>query len=132
MESIPDGALALVLLLDQFSRNIHRGDPLAFAGDARARAIAARGIARRFDLIRPPQERAFFYLPFMHSEDPADQRLSLRLYRARLSSPLHYRHAKEHADIVRRFGRFPHRNRVLGRKSTPEERQFLNAGGFSA
>ncbi|HET9904282.1 MAG TPA: DUF924 family protein [Xanthobacteraceae bacterium] len=125
-----EGALALVILLDQFSRNLHRGNAQAFAADAKARAIAAAALARGFDAATPMPLRPFFYLPFMHSEDPADQARSLALYRALGDAEL-LKYAEEHADIIRRFGRFPHRNAVLGRTSTAEEQAFLDAGGFA-
>ncbi|MEO1013728.1 MAG: DUF924 family protein [Pseudomonadota bacterium] len=132
MEASPDAALAYVLLLDQFSRNLYRAEAKAFACDARARGVAQRAIARRFDLVRPQRERAFFYLPFMHSETRSDQELSLRLHRTRLSSSAHLQHAQAHADIIAKFGRFPHRNAALRRLTTAAERQFLCNGGFSA
>ncbi|MBI1393490.1 MAG: DUF924 family protein [Alphaproteobacteria bacterium] len=132
LESFPRGALAFVIVLDQFSRNLHRDDPRAFSSDPLARAVARRAIARRFDLAVPARERAFFYMPFMHAETIADQDLSLRLFRTRRNDPLQLGHAREHASIILRFGRFPHRNAILGRASTPAERQFLRNGGFAA
>ena len=127
-----DGALARILLLDQFSRNIYRDDPRAFAADSLARAAARNAVARRFDMIAGPDARAFFYMPFMHSEALADQDLCVALFKARLPGGFSLPYAIEHRDIVRRFGRFPHRNAVLGRASTPMETQYLAHGGFSA
>lgn len=127
----PHGALALLLLLDQFPRNIHRGDPLAFASDARARSIAAKALEAGFDRAFPKQGRAFFYLPFEHSEEMADQERSVDLFR-RHGDQEGYLYALIHLDVIRRFGRFPHRNAVLGRASSEAEEAFLADGGFSA
>lgn len=117
--------LALVLLLDQVPRNIHRGTPLAFAADPAARAAAQAALARDFDMAVAPERRLFFYLPFCHSESPADQELAVQLMTERLDDPEAQASAREHAAIIRRFGRFLHRNRVLGRTSTEEEEAFL-------
>jgi len=128
----PHGALARVILLDQFTRNIHRDTPLAFAGDAQALADAIVAIDRGFDRALDRYERWFLYLPFEHAEDwPAQQR-SLELF-GRLADetgergPLEW--AEKHAEVIRRFGRYPHRNAVLGRPSTPEELAFLATPG---
>jgi uncharacterized protein (DUF924 family) len=131
MRANPDGALALILLLDQFSRNLYRDDACAFAGDEKARAIAREALARRFDMISPRARRAFFYMPFMHSEALADQELCVRLFTARLPGSYNHRYAEDHRAIVARFGRFPHRNQVLGRRSTPAEAAYLAGGGFN-
>ena len=120
----PDGALALVVVLDQFSRNIHRGHPQAFAADGKAREIASAALARGFDRLLPPERRAFLYLPFEHSESLADQERSLALFTA-MRDGEQLDHAVRHHAIVERFGRFPHRNAILGRTSTPEEIAFL-------
>lgn len=128
-EQDPQGALALLILLDQIPRNMFRGDARTFATDPLARAVAAGAIVRGFDSQFPGDMRGFFYLPFMHSEDLADQERSVTLYRAAGLDNLKY--AKEHADIIRRFGRFPHRNAALGRTTTPEEQAFLDSGGFA-
>lgn len=128
----PRTALALVILLDQFSRNLHRDAPEAFADDAGARAVADAAIARGFDLKVPEKERAFFYMPFMHSEALADQDRAVALFAERLPGSDNIRHAEQHRDVIRRFGRFPHRNAALGRESTAEESKFLAEGGFSA
>ena len=132
MRSTPNGALALVIVLDQFSRNLFRSDARAFASDAYAQNIARAAIARRFDLVHPPKRRAFFYMPFMHSEDIADQDLCVRLFKTRAPQTGNLPHAIEHRDIIRRFGRFPHRNETLGRAATEREQQYLRNGGFRA
>lgn len=126
----PEGALALLILLDQAPRNLFRGTPRAFATDARALAVAEAAIARGFDRRVTKAMAWFFYLPFEHSEDPDHQRRCVALFR-RLGAPdgLHY--AELHADIVARFGRFPHRNAILGRVSTAQEASFLKDGGFA-
>jgi uncharacterized protein (DUF924 family) len=129
-EATPDGALALLLLLDQFPRNMFRGSARAFATDPLARAVADRAIARGFDAGAARAERTFFYLPFEHSENLADQERSLALSR-RAGDGKADKYAEIHADIIRRFGRFPHRNAVLGRATTPHEQVFLDAGGFA-
>jgi uncharacterized protein (DUF924 family) len=131
----PEHALARILLLDQFTRNVFRDTPRAFAGDARALAAARAMVARGHDTALPPLRRAFVYLPFEHAEDLAAQRESLALHAAlarddpALASQEDY--AKRHAVIVERFGRFPHRNLVLGRVSTDEELAFLQQPGSS-
>jgi uncharacterized protein (DUF924 family) len=129
-EETADGAFALLLTLDQFPRNMFRGEAKAFATDPLARAVAARAVARGFDVSFANPERRFFYLPFMHSEALADQQRCADLCNA-ADDPEGVRYAEIHADIIRRFGRFPHRNAALGRMTTPEERAFLNDGGFS-
>ena len=121
-----EGALALVLLLDQFPRNMFRGSARAFATDALARAAADRAIARGFDQATERLLRPFFYLPFMHSESLSDQDRSVRLYEA-LGDAEELRFAKEHRDVVQKFGRFPARNHALGRATTPAEQAFLDA-----
>lgn len=129
-EQNAQGALALLILLDQFPRNIFRGDPRAFATDPVALAIAAGAIVRGFDSQVPSELRSFFYLPFEHSEDFADQERGIAFYTA-AGDTENLKWAKVHADIIRRFGRFPHRNAVLGRSTTPEEQVFLDSGGFA-
>jgi len=129
-EASDDGALALVIVLDQFPRNMFRGDPRTYASDALAREVAGRAIDRGTDTRIDPVLVEFIYMPFMHSEALADQLRCVELFRkAGNSENLGY--AERHADIVRRFGRFPHRNRLLGRATTPEEQAFLDGGGFS-
>jgi len=125
-----DGALALMLLLDQFPRNLYRGSGHAFATDGKARAIARAAVAAGHDAAVEPALRTFFYLPFEHSEDLADQRECLALC-ARLAAPDILEWAQAHHDIIARFGRFPHRNAALGRATTPQEQAFLDEGGFS-
>ena len=130
-EESVEGALALVLLLDQFPRNMFRGDARAFATDVLARAVADRALARGLDQATDLTLRPFFYLPFMHSEALTDQDRSVRLYQA-LGEAEELRYATEHRDIVQRFGRFPHRNRALVRDTTPAEQAFLEADGFES
>lgn len=126
----PEGALALLLLLDQFPRNMFRGAARAFATDSRALALAGRSIARGFDRAHPHVLRQFFYLPFMHAEDLAQQRRSEALYTAHGDANA-LRYAVIHREIIERFGRFPHRNSALGRITTPAEQAFLDAGGWA-
>jgi len=128
-EETAQGALALTIVLDQFPRNMFRGDPRTYQEDAAARAVGARAIARGFDLAVPHDERQFFYLPFMHSETLADQEHCVALAE-RYGDDEFLGYALRHADIVRRFGRFPHRNALLGRATTAEEQAFLDGGGF--
>lgn len=123
------GALALMVLLDQLPRNAWRGGGHMFATDGKARAIAQAAIEAGFDQQVEPALRPFFYLPFMHSESLADQERSVELNQALDANT--QRFAVLHRDIVKRFGRFPHRNAALGRLSTPEEQRFLDEGGFS-
>jgi uncharacterized protein (DUF924 family) len=127
-EDSSEGALALVLLFDQFPRNMFRDEARAFATDAMARAVADRALARGFDQATDPTMRQFFYLPFMHSEAPVDQDRCVGLYEA-LGDAEQLRYASEHRDVIRKFGRFPHRNRALGRETTPAEREFLDDDG---
>jgi uncharacterized protein (DUF924 family) len=121
-----------VIVLDQFTRNVHRDTPQAFAGDARALSTAEYAIERGFERDLGGFERWFLYLPFEHSEDLAMQERSLALF-AKLAadtgdrSPLEW--AEKHAAVIRRFGRYPHRNAILGRESTPEEAAFLREPG---
>ena len=126
----PLTAIAAVILFDQFPRNMFRGDKLAFATDPLARAIAAGAIVRGFDSQVSPDLRSFFYLPFEHSEDLADQERGIAFYKA-AGDTENLKWAEIHADIIRRFGRFPHRNALLGRTTTPEEQAFLDGGGFA-
>ena len=128
----PRGALARVLLLDQFTRNIYRKTPRAFAGDITALGISRAAVANRDDQALMPVERWFLYLPFEHAEDLAARETSLQLFaRLRdetgLSEPAVW--AERHAAVIRRFGRYPHRNAILGRESTAEEIEFLAAAG---
>jgi len=120
----PDGALALIVLCDQFPRNIHRRMARAFAGDSKARETARLAVARGYPLVYPVEIRLFFYMPFEHSESLADQEFGCALF-ASVGNDDYVKHAVEHRDIVARFGRFPHRNDVLGRPCTPEEFDYL-------
>ena len=133
-EEAPETALALVILLDQLPRNMHRGRAEAFACDALARAVTGRAIDRGFDIAMPRDRRFFFYLPFEHSEDLADQDRSIALFGAWVeAAPAEikpkaieqFEYVLRHQQIIRRFGRFPHRNAALGRETTPEEAAFL-------
>ncbi|WP_394761811.1 DUF924 family protein [Phenylobacterium sp.] len=126
----PEGALALLLLLDQFPRNLYRGSAHAFATDPKARSIARAAIERGFDREVEPALRNFFYLPFEHSEDLADQDFGLALC-AESGDADALKWAGLHREIVARFGRFPHRNQAFGRVTTPEEQEFLDEGGFA-
>ncbi|MEQ1780956.1 MAG: DUF924 family protein [Hyphomonadaceae bacterium] len=128
-EETADGALALLLLLDQFPRNMYRDSAHAFATDPLARGIASRAIAKRFDQAFENDLRAFFYLPFEHSEDTSDQARAIALFESTGDADL-VKWAKLHADIITRFGRFPHRNASLGRETTEAEKEFLAGGGF--
>ncbi|MCK1512882.1 DUF924 domain-containing protein [Bradyrhizobium sp. 190] len=129
-ETSDDGAMALVIVLDQFPRNMFRGDIRTYASDRLAREVAHRAIDRGVDARIDPELRQFLYLPLMHSEHLADQLRCIELQRA-AGQAESLKWAEHHADIIRRFGRFPHRNRILGRITTPEEQAFLDEGGFS-
>ena len=129
-EASDDGALALTIVLDQFPRNMFRGDPRTYASDALAREVAGRAIDRGADARIDPVLVEFLYMPLMHSEALADQLRCVELFR-KAGNAENLGYAERHADIVRRFGRFPHRNRLLGRATTPEEQAFLDGGGFS-
>lgn len=120
----PHSYLAAVIVLDQFSRNLYRGSPLAYANDERALALAAEAIDRGFDAELDVRERQFLYMPFMHSEDPAVQARSVDLFES-LGDPRVSEYARDHRRIVDLFGRFPHRNRILGRDSTHAELEFM-------
>lgn len=124
-----EGALALLVLLDQFPRNAFRGTPRMYATDAAARRIAASAVDAGHDQAMPPDLRKFFYLPFAHSEELTDQERSVALC-GPLGPPDSVNSAR-HRDIVKRFGRFPHRNPVVGRQTTPEEQEFLDQGGYA-
>ncbi|MFV0297502.1 MAG: DUF924 family protein [Hyphomicrobiaceae bacterium] len=123
-------ALASLIVLDQFSRNMFRGTPAAFACDPIALAIARSAVARGLDQSVAANVRLFFYLPFEHSENRADQDRAVALFEA-LGDDNYLTYAKAHRDVVQRFGRFPHRNATLGRVSTPEEVEFLKQPGSS-
>jgi uncharacterized protein (DUF924 family) len=125
----PRGALAYVIVLDQFSRNMFRGSARMFASDARALAAARRALDGDIGRCLSRDERMFLYMPLMHSEDIVDQDRCVGLFASELEEWV--RHAEAHRDIVRRFGRFPHRNALLGRLSTSEELEFLRQPGAS-
>ncbi|MEM9332082.1 MAG: DUF924 family protein [Pseudomonadota bacterium] len=129
-ETTSNGALALIILLDQFSRNMFRGSPKSFSQDALALEIAKRAIDKGLDKDCREELRVFFYLPYEHCEAIAEQEKSVQLQHSIRSSEESLKAALEHRDIVRRFGRFPHRNPVLGRHTTPAEQAFLDGGGF--
>ncbi len=129
-ETTAEGALALLILLDQFPRNMFREEARAFATDPLARSIAAGALVRGFDAQAPVGMRGFFYLPFEHSEDLADQERAVAFYKT-IGDADGLKWAELHAGIIRSFGRFPHRNEVLDRASTPEERAFIDGGGFA-
>ncbi len=124
-----DSVLALLILLDQFPRNAFRGTPRMFESDSKALEIARLSRSAGYDKQAGPELRNFFYLPFMHSEDLADQDLGVELARGLGDDPLRW--ALVHHDIIQKFGRFPHRNDLLGRTTTPEEQRFLDEGGFA-
>ena len=129
-----EGALALLLLLDQFPRNLFRGTAHAFATDPLARSVAREAIAHGHDLATEPPLRPFFYLPFEHSEDMADQDRSVQVCEALARDAGDQdtlKWARIHRDIIVKFGRFPHRNKALGRVTTPPEQAFLDEGGFA-
>lgn len=125
-----DGTLALVLVLDQFRRNIYRGRPQAYLADAKALEIARAAVARGLDRELAVERRKWLYLPFEHAEDLATQEMAVALFAATgIEDDLKW--AADHRDIIARFGRFPHRNAILGRQPTADEEQFLAGGGFA-
>lgn len=125
-----EGALALVIVLDQFPRNMFRNDPKMFSTDAKAVDVVARAVAEGRDDRTPKDLLAFLYMPYMHTETLEGQTRSMELFE-KLGDPFNLKFAKEHRDIIVRFGRFPHRNAMLGRATTPEEAKFLADGGFA-
>ena len=130
-EAQTDSALALIIALDQFPRNMYRGTKAAFAWDALALGAARRLTATNQDLKVPQDRRAFVYMPFMHSENLEDQDRCVALVDQRLESENTLHHAREHRKVIARFGRFPHRNETLGRASTAKENAFLKSGGYA-
>ena len=127
------GTLAYLIVADQFSRNIHRGTARAFANDIRARAAARRARDEGWDMLAPVPERQFFYMPFEHSEDIADQDLAVSLMATHMEGDAELLlHARAHREIIARFGRFPFRNAALARENTAEEAEFLANGGYMA
>lgn len=133
-EDSAEGMLALIILLDQFARNIYRGDGRSFAGDGRARKLARLAVERGFVTEYPMPERQFFLMPFMHSENLADQDAGIDLMQQYLmpEGEQNVQHAHVHREVIVRYGRFPYRNDALGRDSTPQEQDFLDAGGYGA
>ncbi|MEM9630123.1 MAG: DUF924 family protein [Pseudomonadota bacterium] len=126
-----DGALALLLLVDQMTRNVYRGTPEAFSADEKAVAVAEFALEKGYERAFPKDVRGFFFLPFEHSENIEHQEKAVDLCRVLGDKEL-YHYALIHMDVIRRFGRFPHRNKILGRDSTPEEIAYMKASGFSA
>lgn len=126
----PRGTLALLILLDQFPRNMFRNDGTAFSTDKQARAKAKKALELGWDLKIDTPERQFFYLPLMHSECLGDQERAVRLIRERMASDSQLLHAKAHREVIRKYGRFPHRNVDLGRKTSAEEQQYLDSGAY--
>lgn len=125
-----EGCLALCILLDQFSRNMYRDLPLAFAADPKALLVAKQAVEKRFDQITPAARRRFLYLPFEHSELMEDQDRSVALFATiKKDDPMGYEYAVKHRDVIARFGRFPHRNAILGRENTPAEVSYLAEPG---
>lgn len=129
-----EGMLAYLIVVDQFPRNLFRGDARSFALDQTALAAAKRAIVHGWDMRVAEPERQFFYLPLMHSETLPDQARGVRLIQAGLpeTGAPNLLHARAHREVIRLFGRFPHRNEVLGRSTTGAEREFLDAGGYGA
>lgn len=125
-EESPEGVLALVIILDQFPLNMFRGKPLTYATEAQARNIARAAIDKGFDKDLTNEQNGFLYMPFMHSEDMADQERSIKLFE-QSGREESIRFAHHHHDIVQRFGRFPHRNKILGRQSRKEEIEYLTS-----
>jgi len=126
-------ALAALIVLDQFPRNMFRGTALAFSSDACALSIANRAIAQGFDMETDEPQRQFFYLPHMHSESLTQQERGVRLIRERMSEQsTNLLHARAHREVIRRFGRFPFRNEALGRDASPAEESYISEGGYGA
>ncbi len=130
-ETTAPGSLALILSLDQFPRNMYRESPRAFLFDGLALSAALRALEKGRDRETPDGRRSFFYMPFMHSEEIKHQDLCVELTSLRLESQQTAHHARQHRDVIRRFGRFPHRNQILGRPNTDEEEEFIKEGKFA-
>ena len=126
-----EGMLALIILLDQFPRNMYRGTPEMFAADEKAAGLSKQALQRKYDGEVPEAARQFIYMPLMHSEDLEDQDLCVKLFKADPALADNVSYAVDHRDIIARFGRFPHRNPILGRETTEEEAAFLADGGFA-
>ncbi len=129
-EGDPAGDLATIIVLDQFPRNIYRGTPKVYAFDELAVGVAERAIAAQRDVDMPEGPRPFFYMPFMHAEDVTLQDRCVAYMKDRGGAPANVKFAEHHCGIVQKFGRFPHRNEILGRESSEEELAFLNEDGF--
>lgn len=133
-QDLPQSCLALLLLLDQFPRNMFRGTPQSFATDTKALAVANNAVAKGFDRDLLPVQRWFIYLPFEHSENLADQQRCVELFATLTGDPDSTKtidYALRHKAVIERFGRFPHRNKILGRETTPQEAEFLKQPGSS-
>lgn len=123
----PEGCLALILLLDQFSRNMFRGTPKAFASDEKALSVAKHTLDKGYEQFFPPAKRGFIFLPYEHSENLADQDRAVELFATiKADQPVMYDYALKHREVIQEYGRFPHRNQTLGRESTPEEKEYLS------
>lgn len=130
-EDRPDSTLALIIALDQFPRNMYRDTPAAFAWDSLARDVSDRMVDKGWDLKINQDRRAFVYMPYMHAEDLNFQNKCVDMMDQRIDDPSNLHHAKAHRQLIEKFGRFPHRNDILGRQSTEEEAQFLADGGYA-
>jgi len=130
-EARANHALALIILLDQFPRNMYRDTPAAFAWDDYALGVAQRVIDKNWDESFPLIQRQFAYMPFMHSENIADQDTCVSLVGSRLDNENTLFHAQKHRDMIAKFNRFPHRNAILGRENSPEEQNYLDDGGYT-
>jgi uncharacterized protein (DUF924 family) len=129
-KSDPKSCLAYIILLDQFPRNMFRDSPQMFSGDAKALDAARAAVAKQYDITLSIDEKAFLYLPFEHSENLDDQEISLKLFKPlEKQNPVYYSYAKKHYDVIKKFGRFPHRNEILERQSTKLEEEYLASGG---
>jgi uncharacterized protein (DUF924 family) len=129
-EDSAEGCLAMILVLDQFSRNMFRDEAQAFAADNKALAVAQLAVKKAFDKALDPKQRTFVYMPYMHSEDPAVHEVVVDIFTAH-GNAMSLDYEMKHKAIIDRFGRYPHRNKILGRTSTPEELDFLNQPGSS-
>jgi uncharacterized protein (DUF924 family) len=127
-----EGALALLIVLDQFPRNMFRGEGRSFASDQKALAVAKKAISKGFDKQTPLPERIFFYMPMMHSENSVDQEHSVRLIKMNIGETAYLKHARVHREVIRKFGRFPYRNEALGRHSSEDEASYLANGGYAS
>jgi len=126
------GTLALVTVLDQFPRNMFREDGRAYETDSAARKVSKRALFRGDDLLTSAPSRMLYYMPLMHAECNAEQDASVRAFKARVDSPSNLLHARAHREVIRKFGRFPTRNKMMGRNSSPAELEYINAGGYMA